>query len=234
MILSEPDATACMPGETPIDTVSISTPLAAKNPFLVATTPGHTVAVGETWPNDTLVADNAGAAPSATVCSASSAGHTSLIPICIRIVSLALPSASPVSSPRRSSRAAGRSAQYAALSLRWSLCERAMHAQARSCAGTIAEIGRSDHYGHANKSVPCCNGISSCGRLGSAPSSRAPDLRRRGLFLSKPVRSRCGWRFESSRAHHAFPREPGFPEICQLAPNWRGSRASALSLQRRN
>ena len=104
MILSEPDATACMPGETPIDTVSISTPLAAKKPFLAATTPGHTVAVGETWPKDTLVADNAGAAPSANVCSASSAGHTSLIPRCIRIVSLALPnSASPVSSPRRSS-----------------------------------------------------------------------------------------------------------------------------------
>ena len=65
MILSEPDATACMPGETPIDTVSISTPLAAKKPFLVATTPGHTVAVGETWPKETLVADHAGAAPSA-------------------------------------------------------------------------------------------------------------------------------------------------------------------------
>ena len=46
--MSEPAATACMPGETPIDTVSISTPLAAKKPFLVATTPGHTVAVGET------------------------------------------------------------------------------------------------------------------------------------------------------------------------------------------
>ena len=80
MILSEPAATACMPGETPIDTVSISTPLAAKKPFLVATTPGHTVAVGETWPKETLVADNAGAAPSANVCSASTAGHTSLIP----------------------------------------------------------------------------------------------------------------------------------------------------------
>ena len=66
MILSEPDATACMPGETPIDTGSISTPLAAKKPFLAATTPGHTVAVGETWPKDTLVADHAGAAPSAT------------------------------------------------------------------------------------------------------------------------------------------------------------------------
>ena len=91
MILSEPDATACMPGETPIDTGSISTPLAAKKPFLAATTPGHTVAVGETWPKDTLVADHAGAAPSASVCSASSAGHTSFIPICIRIVSLALP-----------------------------------------------------------------------------------------------------------------------------------------------
>ena len=90
MILSEPDATACMPGETPIDTGSISTPLAAKKPFLAATTPGHTVAVGETWPKDTLVADHAGAAPSATVCSASRAGHTSLIPRCIRGLSLAL------------------------------------------------------------------------------------------------------------------------------------------------
>src|SRR5882724_8272522 len=56
MILSEPDATACMPGETPIETVSISTPLAAKKPFLVATMPGQVVAVGETWPNETLVA----------------------------------------------------------------------------------------------------------------------------------------------------------------------------------
>ena len=91
MILSEPAATACMPGETPIDTVSISTPLAAKKPFLVATTPGHTVAVGETWPKETLVADHAGAALSATVCNASSAGHMSLIPRCIRTVSLALP-----------------------------------------------------------------------------------------------------------------------------------------------
>ena len=90
MILSEPEATACMPGETPIDTMSISTPLAAKKPFLAATTPGHTVAVGETWPKETLVADNAGAAPSASVCSASTAGHTSLIPKCIRDLSLAL------------------------------------------------------------------------------------------------------------------------------------------------
>jgi len=43
-----------------------------------------------------------------------------------------------------------------------------------------------------------------------------------------------GTQFESSQVHHAFTREPGFPEIRQLAPNWRGSRASALSLQRRN
>ena len=104
MMLSEPDATACMPGETPIDTGSISTPLAAKKPFLAATTPGHTVAVGETWPKDTLVADHAGAAPSATVCSASSAGHTSLIPRCIRDRLLgAAEFGAPVSSPRRSS-----------------------------------------------------------------------------------------------------------------------------------
>ena len=79
MILSEPAATACMPGETPIDTVSISTPLAAKKPFLAATTPGQTVAVGETWPKETLVAENAGAAPSANACSARTAGHTNLI-----------------------------------------------------------------------------------------------------------------------------------------------------------
>jgi hypothetical protein len=32
---------------------------------LAATTPGHTVAVGETWPKETLVADNAGAASTA-------------------------------------------------------------------------------------------------------------------------------------------------------------------------
>src|SRR3954464_11738727 len=84
MILSEPDATACMPGETPIDTGSISTPLAAKKPFLAATTPGQTVAVGETCPKETLVAENAGAAPSAIACRPSGAGNTSLIPRCIR------------------------------------------------------------------------------------------------------------------------------------------------------
>src|SRR5215813_13815263 len=60
MMLSEPEATACMPGDTPIDTVSISTPLAAKKPFLVATMPGQVVAVGDTWPNDTFVAARAG------------------------------------------------------------------------------------------------------------------------------------------------------------------------------
>src|SRR5437773_8928421 len=64
MMLSEPAATACMPGETPIETVSISTPLAAKKPFLVATTAGQMVAVGETWPNETLVAAHAVSAPS--------------------------------------------------------------------------------------------------------------------------------------------------------------------------
>src|SRR3954451_2034640 len=90
MMLSEPDATACMPGETPIDTGSISTPLAAKKPFLAATTPGHTVAVGETWPKETLVADHAGAAPNANICSAMTAGNASLSPRRIRIVSLAL------------------------------------------------------------------------------------------------------------------------------------------------
>src|ERR1700691_3701227 len=56
MMSSEPDATACMPGETPIDTICISMPLAAKKPFLVATVAGHRVAVGETWPNVTLSA----------------------------------------------------------------------------------------------------------------------------------------------------------------------------------
>jgi hypothetical protein len=35
--------------------------LAAKNPFFVATTPGHTVAVGDTWPNVTLSRAQAGA-----------------------------------------------------------------------------------------------------------------------------------------------------------------------------
>src|SRR5215475_11476147 len=67
MMLMEPAATACMPGETPIETVSISTPLAAKNPFLVATMPGHSVAVAETWPNETLVAAGAASPPSASI-----------------------------------------------------------------------------------------------------------------------------------------------------------------------
>src|SRR5262245_42578689 len=65
MMLSEPAATACMPGETAIETVSISTPLAAKKPFFVATIPGHIVAVGETWPNETLVAALAASVPNA-------------------------------------------------------------------------------------------------------------------------------------------------------------------------
>src|SRR5713101_4242275 len=78
MILSEPAATACMPGETPIEIMSISTPLAAKNPFLVATIPGQTVAVGETWPNETLVADSAGSTPDAIACSATTAGKATL------------------------------------------------------------------------------------------------------------------------------------------------------------
>ena len=103
MILSEPAATACMPGETPIDTVSISTPLAAKKPFLAATTPGHTVAVGETWPKETLVADNAGVAPSANVCSASSRRpyepDPRMHPRCL----LALPDRAAVRRSRRSS-----------------------------------------------------------------------------------------------------------------------------------
>ena len=104
MILSEPAATACMPGETPIDTVSISTPLAAKKPFLAATTPGQTVAVGETWPKETLVAENAGAAPSATACSASSRRPYEPDPKMHPHSLLgAAESGQPVSSPRRSS-----------------------------------------------------------------------------------------------------------------------------------
>ena len=61
MMSSEPAATACMPGDTPIETTSISMLLAAKKPFFVATTPGHTVAVGDTWPNVTLSSAQAGA-----------------------------------------------------------------------------------------------------------------------------------------------------------------------------
>src|SRR3954463_5243306 len=78
MMLSEPEATACMPGETPIDTVSISTPLAAKKPFLVATIPGQVVAVGDTWPNDTFVAACADAPLVASACSATTAGNATL------------------------------------------------------------------------------------------------------------------------------------------------------------
>ena len=33
-----------------------------------------------------------------------------------------------------------------------------------------------------------------------------------------------GTQFESSQVHHAFTREPGFPEIRQLAPNWQANR----------
>src|SRR4029077_981053 len=70
-----------MPGETPIETVSISTPLAAKNPFLVATIPGHMVAVGETWPKETLLADCAGAA--AGVTASTTTGRATLKQRCI-------------------------------------------------------------------------------------------------------------------------------------------------------
>src|SRR3981081_3166293 len=76
MMLIEPAATACMPGETPIETVSISTPFAAKKPFLVATTPGHMMAVAETWPNETLVAARAGS--DATVCNTIMVGKNKL------------------------------------------------------------------------------------------------------------------------------------------------------------
>jgi hypothetical protein len=40
--------------------------LAAKKPFFVATTPGHTVAVGDTWPNVTLSSAEAGAPAAST------------------------------------------------------------------------------------------------------------------------------------------------------------------------
>jgi NAD(P)-dependent dehydrogenase (short-subunit alcohol dehydrogenase family) len=44
------------------------------------------------------------------------------------------------------------------------------------------------------------------------------------------------WRSSVAKAHlhHAFTREPRFPEISQIAPQLAGSRASALSLQRSN
>src|SRR5215472_950824 len=64
MMLSEPEATACWPGETPIETVSISTPAAAKNPFLLATKPGHSVAVGDTCPKLTRSTARPGASAS--------------------------------------------------------------------------------------------------------------------------------------------------------------------------
>src|SRR5262245_30495124 len=99
MILSEPAATACIPGETPIETISISTPLAAKKPFLVATIPGHIVAVGETWPKETLLADCAGAAVSTIACSASTAGRPTLSPTRI-LALLGTNSDSEVSRPR--------------------------------------------------------------------------------------------------------------------------------------
>jgi hypothetical protein len=66
MMSREPAATACMPGDTPIETTSISMLLAAKKPFFVATTPGHTVAVGDTWPNVTLSSAEAGAPAAST------------------------------------------------------------------------------------------------------------------------------------------------------------------------
>ena len=70
MMSSEPAATACMPGDTPIDTVAIVILLAAKKPLRAATTPGHTVAVGDTWPKDTLSAARTGAAGAKTASAA--------------------------------------------------------------------------------------------------------------------------------------------------------------------
>jgi hypothetical protein len=73
MMSSEPEATACIPGETPIDTTSIATLLAAKKPFLAATVPGHTVTVGETWPNVTLSTASADSARTASAAPANAA-----------------------------------------------------------------------------------------------------------------------------------------------------------------
>ena len=156
MMLSEPDATACMPGETPIDTGSISTPLAAKKPFLAATTPGHTVAVGETWPKDTLVADHAGAAPSATACSASSAGHTSFIPKCIRGLSLRCRIRAAVVAPA----VIPRMPQCAALSLRGVYVSGPCMLKPRSWSSAIAAIGPERSSWPRQRSASCCNGIS--------------------------------------------------------------------------
>ena len=191
MILSEPDATACMPGETPIDTMSISTPLAAKKPFLAATTPGHTVAVGETWPNETLVADSAGAAPSATVCSARSAGHTSLIPRCIRVVSLARPN------PRRR--------VHLPAGHREPPDDRRNTLRCRCCGVYVSgpcmlkpDQARSRKLAAATiMAAPTERVLLQWNQFvrqtPSAPVSRVPGLRRRGLFLRKSVRPDLRW-----------------------------------------
>ena len=91
-------------------------------------------------------------------------------------------------------------------------------------------------------------------RLARPPHYRKPDVPPGGYRRIDNERKRTlSERFDSPRSpevdtslimdwlvvrilptHHAFTREPGFPEIRQLARNWRGSRASALSLQRRN
>lgn len=73
---------------------------------------------------------------------------------------------------------------FAALSLTWSLCERALHAQARSWSSAIAAIGPERSSWLRQRSASCCNGISSGGRLGLLPphASRAAAAR---LFFAK-------------------------------------------------
>jgi hypothetical protein len=60
--------------------------LAAKKPFLVATIPGQEVAVCDTWPNDTLVAETAGPAPKPIACRATTAGRVNLDQRRIRVL----------------------------------------------------------------------------------------------------------------------------------------------------
>ena len=138
---------------------------------------------------------------------------------------------------------------FAALSLTWSLCERALHAQARSWSSAIAAIGPERSSWRRQRSASCCNGISSGGRLGLLPphASRAAAARLFfcenragptcvGAGLRRGVRAagsyRCGWRFESSRAHHAVFLTARFLRDCQQASNWRAF-AAAFGSQRR-
>ena len=83
----------------------------------------------------------------------------------------------------------------------------------------------------------------------SAPSSRVPGRGGAAFFcenragptcvgagLRRGVRAagsyRCGWRFESSRAHHAVFLTARFLRDCQQASNWRAF-AAAFGSQRR-